>query len=267
MVGVPITLQTSRLKKAGGDIVGDEFGNQSGFYKRYDDGSLDGIESLGFRIRLADNTSSYIFIGFDVEDGVGDLNPDGAIDFYVAINFGSGNAKHNEIAFYDPGTGLNVSPSTSDFSYHSNYIFGDDPNVADYAALDPVVLGGNEGFQGSGASDDLDGGLDTDYFLSFQVDLASLNTAYQDISGTTNTIAADTEMMLIMGSSTNGQNVNQDFGGLDGSTNATLPWADPNGIGAPIYTTEGTSPVPESGTYALIFGAVAGAFVLIRRRR
>ena len=230
-----------QAQKGGGDIVGDVDNNQSGFYKRYDygaDGVADGgDDAMGFRIRLADDSSSYMYIGFDVAGDSG-LGPDGVIDFYLGVNFGQTSAKKNKLAFYDSGTDLNISPSTSSFSEYSVYKTGDSADVANYANLSPVVLGGNEGYSGTGASDDLNGG-GTDYFLSFQIEMSVLNTAYQGISGTSNVLTSDSEMMLVVGSSTNGQNFNQDFGGIDGTTGADLPWTDPSGVGAKIYTAEG----------------------------
>ena len=211
-----------------------------------------------------------MYIGFDVEtdSGSGLSGPDGVIDFYIGINFGKSQAKNNQLAFYDTGSGANISPSTSSFSLYSVFRTGADPDASTYANLSPVVLGGNEGYTGTGATTDLNGdGTETDYFLSFQVDMLSLNTAYQGITGNVNVLTASSEMMMVVGSSTNGQNFNQDFGGVNGTIGADLLWTAPGGVGGQIYTAEGDSPVPEPSAYALIFGFFAGGLVCFRRRR
>jgi len=254
----------------GGDIIGDSAYNQPGFYKRYDyglDGEADGgDDTMAFRIRLASDDSSYLLIGFDVDDGT-NLGPDGTIDFYLGVSFATGNLTKDKIAFYSPGSSANDSPATATFNDYSVYKNGNNNDFADYANLSPVVLGVNEGYTGTDASTNLDGGDSTDYFVSFQVEMNVINAAYQGISGTTNLLTADSEMMMVLGSSGNDNNFNQDFAGIDGTTGASLPWTDPNGPGAPIYTAEGTTPVPESSSYALMFGALAGIVVFLRRRR
>lgn len=143
-----------------GDIVGDEFYNQSGFYKRYDDGTSDptGLESLAFRVRVADNRGSYMFIGMDLENGAG--GPDGIIDFYIGIAYGLGSNK-NQIAFYDPGTGANTSPSTSTIDSKNEIVYKAedvDPDFFSYSSLDPVVI--NDG-AGNTHNDSFQGGTPT----------------------------------------------------------------------------------------------------------
>ncbi|CAA6694484.1 MULTISPECIES: PEP-CTERM sorting domain-containing protein [unclassified Lentimonas] len=262
-----------QAQKDGGDIVGDADNNQSGIYKRYDYGA-DGIASaddaMAFRVRLANDSSSYIFVGFDVEtdDGSGLVGPDGVLDFYISINFGQSQPKQNTLAFLDLGKkpAANNSPSTTSFGLYSTFRTGADNDASTYANLSEVVLGGNEGYTGTGATADLNGD-GVDYFLSFQVDMLSLNTAYQGITGNSNTITATSEMMMVVGSSTNANGIKQDWAGIDGATGATLPWTDSGGIGGQIYTAEGTSPVPEPSSYALIFGVFVGSLVFFRRRR
>lgn len=79
-----------------------------------------------------------------------------------------------------------------------------------------------------------------------------------------NTITADTEMRMVVASSTNGNNFNQDFGGVDGN----ITGDDPNwDTFVPIYTADGDSPVPEPASYGLIISVFAGMFVFSRRQR
>jgi len=226
---------------------------------------------MAFRVRMDTLPTSKIYIGFDVAGNNGEVGPDGGIDFY--IQYDSDTKGLGDINFYTAGTGLNVSPSTSSFDYHSNYITGTDPNADTYMSVDPVVLGGNEGYDGPDATNDLDGVKNNiDYFLSFQIDMDSLNAAYQSMYGYNHTLDENTEKMLVLGSATNDNSFNGDVGGVDGTVGDTLFWTDPLGVGAQIYTAKGdlpvdNSPVPEPSSYALIFGAFASVVVFFRRRR
>ena len=189
-----------QANKTGGDIVGNPDNTQSGFYKRYDYGDVlndpTDVASMAFRVRMDMLPTSKIYIGFDVAGNNGEVGPDGGIDFY--IQYDSDTKGLGDINFYTAGTGLNVSPSTSSFDYHSNYITGTDPNADTYMSVDPVVLGGNEGYDGPDATNDLDGVKNNiDYFLSFQIDMDSLNAAYQSMYGYNHTLDENTEMMLV----------------------------------------------------------------------
>ncbi|CAA6679112.1 MULTISPECIES: PEP-CTERM sorting domain-containing protein [unclassified Lentimonas] len=262
-----------KANKAGGDFVGNPDNTQSGFYKRYDFGDIendpDDIASIAFRVRLDTAPTTKIYIGFDVAGDSGEVGPNGRIDFYIQLDSGKGTVE--DINFFTAGTDGNLSPSTSSFAYHSTYISDTDPNVDNYANISPVVLGGNEGYDGLDASNDLDGVKNNvDYFVSFQVDMVSLNAAYQSMYGYNQTLDEDSAMMLVLGSATNDNSFNGDVAGINGTAGADLIWTDPNGVGAPIDTASGTlpaSPVPEPSSYALIFGVFVGSLVFFRRRR
>ncbi len=256
--------------QSGGDIIGDPDNNQSGFYKRYDygaDGLVDTADDLiAFRIRSSNESSSYYLIGFDVDNG-DDLVPDGAIDFYLGVSFVGGNNSKTKIAFYDTGTGANTSPSTASFNerfVYKNFANASD-NFTDYASKSTVVLGENEGYNGPGASEDLNGDGFSDYFVSFQVEMSVLNQQYQAISGTSNELKADSQMRLVLGTSSNDQNFNQDWAGMAGNINEDAVWDE--SLGTQIYTLQGATPVPEPSSYALIFAALAGIVGCLKRWR
>lgn len=254
-----------QAQKGGGDIVGDEFGYQPGFYKQYETGAIAGISDdyLGFRVRLGDDTTSHVFIGFDIK-GVG---VSGAIDFFIDVNFGNNNSTHDDIAFYNTGGALNTSPSTSGVGFESNYKTGADGDFSTYSNLS-AVSATNDSYLlagGSGASTDIDGAGDNDYFISFQVAMSSLNAAFKSITGATTDLTESTEMSFIVITSTNPNSLNQDFGGVGKDFDGDLSWEE-LGISSSSYTADGKSPVPEPSTYALLFGLVALGAAVVRRR-
>lgn len=256
--------------QSGGDIIGDPNNNQSGFYKRYEygaDGLVDTDDDLiAFRIRSSNDFLSYYLIGCDVDNGV-DLVPDGAIDFYLGVSFVGGNNSKTKIAFYDTGTGANTSPSTASFNerfvYKNSAIASD--NFDDYANKSAVVLAENEGYDGPDATDDLNADGVSDYFVSFQVEMSVLNQQYQAISGTLNELKADSQMRLVLGSSDNDLNFNQDWAGMYDNINEDAVWDE--SLGTQIYTLQGATPVPEPSSYALIFAALAGVAGCLKRWR
>lgn len=269
----------TQANKSGGDIVGDAAGNQVGFYKQYDDGvdpNSGADDFIGFRVRLADATTSHVFIGMDVFDATDSVNnPDGAIDFYLKANFGNNNATNDEIDFFDPGDDSNISPATTSVSFFSTYKSGNDPDFSDFENLSPVSAE-NDSYLANNptsATTDIDGGGSNDYFLSFQVNMVALSDNYQSIvaasTGTTpDPITADTAIQMILGTSTQQNSLNQDFGGSDPDDpnyDPNLTWSE-LGMASAVYTADGTSPVPEASSYPLLIGLVSLGIALNRRR-
>lgn len=121
---------------------------------------------------------------------------------------------------------------------------------------------------------DLDGGGANDFFLSFQVEMPSLNQAFQSIvstsTGTTpDPLSASSPMQLILGTSTQSNSLNQDFAGSDPSDpnyDGSKTWAELGMASAP-YTAEGTGPIPEPAAYGLLIALSASIVTACRRRR
>ena len=175
----------------------------------------------------------------------------------------------------------NTSPSTTNVAHYGDYIAGDSTNpvFGDYASFDEVTTTNDSYYTtGTGAqgTNDIDGGLNPDYFVSFKVDMVSLNAAFlgmfaldNPLDPTPADLTENTEMSFIVMTATNPNALNQDFGGVDDDAFDYDPdddWAT-SGISSSTYTANGDSPIPEPAAYALLLGfAVLGA-VAVRRRR
>jgi len=129
-----------------------------------------------------------------------------------------------------------------------------------------------------GASDDLDGGGDTDFFISFQVDMLTLIEAVR-LSNTGAVLDAASGLRFLVGTSIQDNAFNQDLNGQNGNAvnkggdgdpysqaNSGKTWAQ-LGAATDTYTASGGSPVPEPATYALLLGFAVLAAATVRRRR
>lgn len=272
------------------DLVGDASGNQSAFYKAYSDGGTATLDDdyLGFRVRFAapdgnqnPTWESNLLIGIDV-------GADGAADVFIITTQKSGGyIRFYSVVSNEPGQ--NVSPSTTavDILNPTNtlpnaadangYIWERTPDGSffDYSAVDATtdafIANG-----GSGATDNLDGAsrnnqIDTDFFLSFQVDMFTLIEAVRLSTGAL--LDETTSLGFLVGTSIQDNAFNQDLNGQDGDlgdpTKGTLAdqtWAQ-LGAATDAYTASGESPVPESSAYAALLGLLSFSVVVIRRRR
>ncbi|MFP4674252.1 MAG: hypothetical protein ACLFO5_06630 [Opitutales bacterium] len=251
-----------QAKKTGGDIVGDESGNQAGFFRKYDRGAATGIsdDELGYRIRLGDDTSSHIFVGLDI--GANGSSPNGKLDMFIHANIGNNNPKQDEISFFDAGDGLNNSPDTSTVGNEIPFKDGRDQDFAKYEDLSPVSES-NDSYLAANPDDagtDLNGDGKNDFFLSFKVSMQKFNDAYLEFFPDNESLTENTLMSQTLMTSTNKNNFNQDFGGLDESFVSNQTWTD---LGA------GSEPeaVPEGAASAMIFGLLGFSFVLVCRRK
>lgn len=254
------------------DIVGSVDNSNAGFFKQYDTGvdALDlSDDTLAFRIRLAEDDgpqgmTKYAFVGLDV-------GGDGTADVFIR-------ARDGEVSFFAAGPGLNISPNTSTLQaltsanqYNGEvvdweYTPGDSNFNLDYSAVNTIDIAG---------PDDVDGGGADDYFLSFSVDVATLLKAIA-VSATINNGGADpaptfdleSGVSFIAATSVNGNNLNQDIGGVPNLKGVNLDdtWAV-LGAKSDTYTPDGATAVPEPTTSVLLLGLCAGALVLTRRRR
>lgn len=268
------------------DLVGDATGNQSAFYKQYQDAGVIGDitdDYLGFRIRLAapdgqDGSPSWdsrLLLGIDV-------GADGAADIFIIVTQKSGGS----ISYYSVDSvaeGANTSPSTTAVSLlnpgTSPFVWTRTPSSPyfDYSAVSTTTDAYlNSG--GDGATNNLDGlnrnnKDDTDFFLSFQVDMLTLIEAVSLSTGAV--LDENSNLGFLVGTSIQDNAFNQDLNGQNGDSadgdaytqaNQDKTWAQ-LGAASDVYTASGTEAVPEPATYALIFGCVTLGFVACRRRR
>lgn len=260
-------LDDEQAQKPGGDIVGSElFGQQDGFYRKYDYGTVAGIsdDELAFRVRLGDDTTAHAFIGLDIAiAGVNGGLPDGTIDMFLDASFGNTNGSKNVISFYDAGGNLNNSPSTTSVSDEINFVNeNDDLDFSTYSDL-ALVSSSNDSYVAANPTIpsllDIDGDASNDVFLTFKVPMSALNTAYLTYFPSNVPLTETTLMSFVLLTATQANSFNQDFGGLP-KTFVDDTWTALGAITDP-------EAVPEPATYALLFGVCALGFAAVRRRR
>jgi hypothetical protein len=217
-----------------GDIVGD--GSNAALYMAFDDAgtpsTTDG--NIGFRVRISGDSNppgweNFVTVGLDAgEDALND------IDIYLGVD-GQGSGDH--IGIYDPGTGANISPSTTTLSASPSLQWALTAVNFDWSAVDATIDPGvtNTDFGAEG----------NDFFLSFLV-------PFDDIVAT---LAADgigvdeaTAFRYVMGTGTQPNSLNQDVGASSGGWNDPTTW---DALGA-ISNTLAPAPTPEPSPLSLV---------------
>lgn len=280
------------------ELVGDG-ANLGAFYVAFDYGAparssaTDG--TMGFRIRVAgENGNSDGVLGGNVYIGF-DLTGDGALD-YMLEHGGSGPTQ--AISLLRMGPGVN-RPTAVEQGQVATYDVGGSAvpasvNVSEQNSLFATVKliddAGSAFNDGNYADYDLDGGFEGkapktaddsafDRFLTFTFDFAIFaEVVRQDYAddGYLEFFDDSYTFSMLVVTSQNANNINSDFGGIDGKAddyNPNIPFAQqPDGNGgtgaglSPFVVIDG-SLVPEPATYALLFGLLTLAFTGVRRRR
>lgn len=223
------------------DIVGSDA--DPAFYAQFDDaGTADPTDgTLAFRVRLGSDKNPP---GFEHFVGVGlDADADGALDLFLGVD-NSGSA--DQIGIWDPGTGLNVSPSTTSIVSPPVFSYPETAAVYDWSpvdgALDPAA-----------STFDVDADGENDHFLSFAVPFGDVVAALaaRGIPGFDERSA----VRYVLGTSTQDNALNQDLGGPDGGTSSDLTWDELGATSDP--TSASGAPVPGPGAALLVLLALA----------
>lgn len=228
------------------DIVGSDV--DPAFYSQFDDaGTADPTDgTLGFRVRLGSDKNPP---GFEHFLGVGlDADGDGALDLFLGVdNSGSG----DQIGIWDPGTGLNVSPSTTSIVNPPAFSYPETAASYDWRPVDGTI-------DPAASTFDVDADGDTDYFLTFAVPFDDVVAALaaRGIAGVDET----SPLRYVLGTSTQSNALNQDLGGPDGGTDSDLTWEELGALASPSPA----NPVPGPGVAVLVGTALAAG---VRRRR
>lgn len=236
-----------------GDIVGN-LSHPSAYMSFGDAGTpslTDG--TLAFRVRLGADVSP---LGFKTALMIGmDANRDGAIDLFLGVN---NSGSKDTIAIWAPGTGLNVSPSTTTIgntplvSYTqsaSNYSW-----MAVNATNDPSV----------GTALDIDGGGQNDFFLSFSIGFTDV-VSQLATRGITN-FDQNTSIAFVISTSTQGNSLNQDLNGVGKTYDPAAVWSS-LGVLTDNVTSSGVYLIPEPSSAALLgLGGVALLACVVHRR-
>ena len=231
----PSNDQQTGAKEA--DIVGNALHPSA--YTMFGDGNTPSLTdgTLAFRIRLGEDSNP---TGFKTALFVGiDANTDGKLDLFLGVN-NSGSA--NTMGIWDPGTGANVSPSTTSMvatplvSYAltaSNYSW-----MPVNTTNDPSV----------GSATDLDGGGGNDYFLGFAIPFSDI-VAQLGAAGIT--FDQNSTLTYVIATATQANSLNQDLNGVSGSINSSLTWSQLGVLSNPMTPT-GLSMVPEINPSLLV---------------
>jgi hypothetical protein len=242
----PDAASDQQTGNAEADIVGNA--THPSLYMQYY--SAGASSALGFRLRLGADANP---TGFKGAAFIGlDANTDGILDLFLGVNNqGSG----DKIAIWNPGTGLNTSPSTTTLvsvplnSYTQtslNYRF-----QAVTALTAPSAL-----------SYDLNADSNADQFLSFVLPFSDIAAALANrgIFG----FSASSPMQLVAATATQANSLNEDLNGVAGGINSTLSW-DQLGASSLPYAPNGVTPIPEPSSVFLC--SAAGVLILFRISR
>lgn len=256
LIGNFDTLKDQGTGQSSADIVGDDTTNFQPGDPAPNYGMLIGLEGgqLFFRVRfdIAGNNEIFndvLFVGIDA-------NANGSIDAFLAMN---PKTNPNQIAIYQPGAGLNISPNTTTIGDPTKIADIDEFNY-DYRPVDYLTDGGTTNDLTPNSAKDKD---DPDYYVSFVVpfqnvvDFLSPLTDTFDGSSLKN-LTDPLQMRYMSATSTQDNAMNQDLGGVDDG-DLTLTGDEPWDLGSPPLV-----PEPSSGILAL--GSMLGC-LLIRRRR
>jgi large repetitive protein len=227
------------------DIVGNV--SEPSLYMQYNSGYL------GFRLRVGADVSP---AGFKGDAFVGlDANGGAALNLFIGVdNSGS----PNQLGIWDPGAGLNTSPSTT--SIVSTPIFSYTETATDYG-FTPVNATINPG----ATNFDLNADGKPDQFLTFYVPFTNIVSALaaKGITGFT----TNSPMQLVAATATQPNSLNEDLNGVNGGINSSLTWSQLGGITL-SYSPDGVAPIPEpsAGTFAVL--AIIVTFCqLVRAKR
>lgn len=245
--------------QADGDIVGGTGINYGFLVSFYDNNTVSSIDgSMSFRVRLDDaggnknnpTPTNVLWVGIDADT-------DGDIDVFLGANFQGGGSGLLEIRA--PGTGLNISPSTTTISnttfrsYTLDTIEDATPANYNYRPVNFLTDGGDTNDLTQTTSGD------PDYYLSFNIPFADVVQFLGALQNPIN-ITDKTPLRFVVATSTQVNSLNQDIGGLPKNFDDTKTWEDLGGF-TPPYT-----PVPEPSSTLLLLGSLTGG-CLIRRRR
>lgn len=252
-----------------------------GFFIQF--GQINGVDHLAFRVMMNEykTTGNIVNIRFGFD---GDY--DGKPDLYLGL---SQQSNQFGLVFQEPGNGLNISPSTSDYG-NPFYPTANRTGLPALNANNNALLVTADNFSnirlGDGVTDDGSGGqpvippdirptyypgwttaqeasatkVNLDAIISYAFPLADINAALASINAGF-TVTPDRLMLWMAVTATQNNSVNQDAYGTDKagfSSNYTsfLQYMDAYG-----------RPIPEPSAFGLLLGAGLGGVYLLRRQR
>ena len=225
------------------DFVGTA--TNPGFFIRF--GQINGTDSVAFRIVENKVYSSQGTPTFTGQASIGmDADGNGSIDIvFTAIGKNQGNG----INWQAPGTGANVSPSTTTLGTPT-LITGFNASNFDYRPVDATIYPGWTQVT-----------TDPDAVLTFALTLTQINTALAAVGQAP--VTSSTLLRFIAFTSTQTNAINQDIYGSSGISGAVR--FDAPGGGFTEFTDFTGRPVPEPSTYVSL-GVLLGVGLVVRAR-
>ena len=240
---------------AEGDLVGNS--THASVYTYFADANTPSTTdgTLGFRLRLGADASP---AGFKTAAFVGIITnvASGKIDLFVGVN-NAGQA--NEVGIYNPGNGLNISPSTTTIVSPAMVSYTQTATNYNWSIVNSTIDPNATNF-------DIDAGGQTDYFLTFAIPFADIiaQLAARGITG----IDEKSNFSDVIATSPQGNSLNQDLNGVPKNYDGALTWAQ---LGALSDPTIPIMAVPEVNPFmhlALFVAALIGHRQLhVRRER
>lgn len=184
-----------------------------------------GLDELAFRIRQETVNVSGVFYLL----GILGTPASSTIDFFIGVFIPSSGATPT-VRFYDAGSGLNNSPSTSSFN----------PKTAVAPANASVVI--------SSTGQDLDSNGAIDGFVSFKFKASDLVAYANTAAGGQTGYTLDSAVAFVLMTATQTNSINGDIGGIQGSSSQTYAQL---GIVTPItFSNQAPSAGNDSATLA-----------------
>jgi hypothetical protein len=259
------------------DIVGDTLGTAEGsnpgaYMAFFGDAGPVPNGSLAFRVRMGTGATGGYFkdvVHFGVD---GDGN--GTIDVYVSYVNNSGGTNIGSIRIYNvvlannPVTGSVVGDSPNNSTPGTTFfqVTAVENNNLSYKPVNTNTATADTNHGGTGALTDVDGALTgVDYFLSYSISWATLQTQMSQLAGVT---ADPTKLRFFVASAKQPQSINQDIFGVNGqftATQANQKWTQ-LGLITGTYSLQEVVATPEPGTVGLSLAALAGLWLRRRQR-
>lgn len=235
------------------DLVGSAVGVapvQTAFYFDFD-GVL-----IGFRVRVDGDSNPPGFTGA-IWVGLM-LDGNDSVDLFAGV-ISKGPTK--QIGFYDPGTGANISPSTTSIVDGSPF-YSETISASNYL-FTPVTVGPSGNDPVSGGTADISGDGNTDYFATWvlpfsQLQIAAAATGFAGIT-------SSTPLRFVVGTSEQANSINQDLNGTSGNTTSTSTFTTLGAVSPTVTTGGGVIPEPASLSYSFL--AFAFFFWAVRWRK
>lgn len=242
-------------------------------------GTINGVQSLVFRFRMADKNGTKDYLGSTISVGIGfsELSAAGRTTIFATVDSTNATAK---FYFQGGGTGLNDGPSTT--TLDAGAFAGNPYSEKSFKSLDATTwsypnsakaAAGSQTFgEGSYNLKDSKGKelVVTNTYVTFAVSFADLQAATRALTGNnTFTMTTSTEMAFVGWTSAQGNAINQDVNGTNASGTSTLTWSALGAFSEYVTADGKKKVVPEASTVVQVGSLImAGmAAVVVRRRR